>query len=87
MVFEAWEEYWRQTPGVKTIIVKGIGDPATRLAGLLTGELDLAYGMTGKVLSRVMRPSHQSPLRGLPPLTPRRGKGGDRPRRRGAQCP
>jgi peptide/nickel transport system substrate-binding protein len=55
MVFEAWEEYWRQPPGIKSIIVKGIGDPATRLAGLLTGELDLAYGMTGKVLPRVMR--------------------------------
>jgi peptide/nickel transport system substrate-binding protein len=55
MIFEAWEEYWRQTPGVKTIMVKGIGDPATRLAGLLSGELDMAYGMTGKVLPRVMR--------------------------------
>jgi peptide/nickel transport system substrate-binding protein len=55
MVFEAWEEYWRQTPGVKTIMVKGIGDPASRLAGLLSGELDMAYGMTGKVLPRVMR--------------------------------
>jgi peptide/nickel transport system substrate-binding protein len=54
MVFEAWEEYWRRTPGVKTIVVKGIRDPASRLAGLLTGELDLAYGMTGKLLAKVM---------------------------------
>ncbi|HXH14351.1 MAG TPA: ABC transporter substrate-binding protein [Alphaproteobacteria bacterium] len=54
MVFEAWEGYWRRTPATKTIVVKGIRDPASRLAGLLTGELDLAYGMTGKLLSRVI---------------------------------
>ena len=54
MVFEAWEEYWRRMPATKTIVVKGIRDPASRLAGLQTGELDLAYGMTGKLLPRVM---------------------------------
>ena len=55
MVFEAWEGYWRKTPGVKTLIVKGVRDPSARLAGLQTGELDLAYGMTGRVLKPVMR--------------------------------
>jgi peptide/nickel transport system substrate-binding protein len=35
-------------------VVKGIRDPASRLAGLQTGELDLACGMTGKLLPRVM---------------------------------
>jgi peptide/nickel transport system substrate-binding protein len=54
MVFEAWEEYWRRTPATKTIVVKGIRDLPARVAGLQTGELDLAYGMTGKLLSRVM---------------------------------
>jgi peptide/nickel transport system substrate-binding protein len=54
MVFEAWEEYWRRAPSAKTIIVKGIRDPASRLAGLQTGELDLAFGMTGKLLTTVM---------------------------------
>ena len=54
MVFDAWEEYWRRSPGVKTIIVKGITDLTARMAGLQTGELDLAYGMTGKLLSRLM---------------------------------
>jgi len=53
--FEANENYWRRTPGVKTVIVKGIRDPSSRLAGLQTGELDLAYGMTGKLLPRVMK--------------------------------
>lgn len=54
MVFEAWEDYWRRPPGVKSIVVKGIRDLTARLAGLQTGELDLAYGMTGKLLSKVM---------------------------------
>jgi peptide/nickel transport system substrate-binding protein len=54
MVFEAWEDYWRRPPGVKTIVVKGIRDLAARMAGLQTDELDLAYGMTGKLLARVM---------------------------------
>ena len=53
-VFEAWNDYWRRTPGVEKVVVKGIRDPASRLAGLQTGELDLAYGMTGKLLPRVM---------------------------------
>jgi peptide/nickel transport system substrate-binding protein len=54
MVFEAWEDYWRRTPATKTIVVKGIRDLAARMAGLQTGELDVAYGMTGKLLPRVM---------------------------------
>lgn len=54
MVFEAWEGYWRRAPGVQKIVVKAVRDPASRLAGLQTGELDLAFGMTGKLLPRVM---------------------------------
>ncbi len=54
MTLEAWDGYWRRVPATKTIIVKGIRDPASRLAGLQTGELDLTYGMTGKLLPRVM---------------------------------
>jgi hypothetical protein len=44
----------RRTPAPKTIVVKGVRDAASRLAGLQTGELDLAYGISGKLLSRVM---------------------------------
>jgi len=54
MTFEANEDYWRRTPGAKTIVVKGIRDLAARMAGLQTGELDVVYGMTGKLLPRVM---------------------------------
>src|SRR5207245_1252733 len=42
--FEAWDQYWRRAPGVKTINVRGIRDLAARMAGLETGELDIAYG-------------------------------------------
>jgi peptide/nickel transport system substrate-binding protein len=54
MNFEAFDEYWRRAPATKTIVVKGVRDLAARMAGLQTGELDLAFGMTGKLLSRVM---------------------------------
>jgi len=54
MEFEAWEDYWRRTPATKTIVVKGIRDTAARVAGLETGELDLAFGLTGKLLPRVV---------------------------------
>lgn len=57
MTFEAFDEYWRRTPAAKTIVVKGVRDPAARVAGLQTGELDLAFGMTGKLLPRVMADS------------------------------
>src|SRR5215472_10361842 len=62
MVFEAWEEYWRRSPGVKTIVVKGITDLTARMAGLQTGELDLAYGMTGKLLPRLMATFGGTPI-------------------------
>ncbi|MGH2360167.1 MAG: ABC transporter substrate-binding protein, partial [bacterium] len=66
MEFEAWEDYWRRVPATKTIVVKGIRDNAARLAGLQTGELDLAFGMTGKVLPTVMADKN---LRWVPNFT------------------
>jgi peptide/nickel transport system substrate-binding protein len=66
MVFEAWEEYWRRPPATKTIVVKGISQLASRVAGLQTGELDLAFGMTGKLLPRVMADKN---LRWVPNFT------------------
>ena len=66
MTFEAWEDYWRRTPATKTIVVRGIRDTAARLAGLKTGELDLAFGMTGKLLPQVMADKN---LRWIPNFT------------------
>jgi peptide/nickel transport system substrate-binding protein len=66
MEFEAWEDYWRRVPATKNIVIKGIRDNAARLAGLQTGELDLAFGMTGKVLTTVMADKN---LRWVPNFT------------------
>ncbi|PYN10957.1 MAG: hypothetical protein DME05_25730, partial [Candidatus Rokuibacteriota bacterium] len=54
MTFEAFDDYWRRRPAAKTIVVKGVRDLTARMAGLQTGELDLAFGMTGKLLPRLM---------------------------------
>jgi peptide/nickel transport system substrate-binding protein len=66
MTFEAWDDYWRRAPAAKTIVVKGVSQLASRVAGLQTGELDLAFGMTGKLLPRVMADKN---LRWVPNFT------------------
>jgi peptide/nickel transport system substrate-binding protein len=63
-VFEAYEDYWRKPPGVQNLVVRGIGGSATpRLAGLLSGDLDLAYGFTGPILPEVLEASEEGKLR------------------------
>jgi peptide/nickel transport system substrate-binding protein len=47
LVLEAHDRYWRKPPAIKQIILKGVPDPATRLAMLKTGEADIAYDMLG----------------------------------------
>ena len=39
--FEAVPNHWRKTPAFKELIVRRIPDPATRLAGLRAGEIDI----------------------------------------------
>src|SRR5437870_1630908 len=53
-VAAAVEDYWRRSPASKAIVVKGVRDLTARMAGLQTGELDLAFGMTGKLMPRLM---------------------------------
>jgi peptide/nickel transport system substrate-binding protein len=52
---EAWDGYWRKVPGVKKVVVKHVQGFAQRLAALQTGEVDLAYGLTGKILKQVLK--------------------------------
>ena len=54
IVYEAFEDYWRKNPGVQTLNFNAITDPATRFAGLSTGELDLANVMTSDLLQTVI---------------------------------
>jgi peptide/nickel transport system substrate-binding protein len=53
--FEAFAEYWRKTPSVKTIVMRGIPEPATRLALIQTGEIDVFNQLTGELLETVRR--------------------------------
>ena len=39
--FEAVANHWRKTPAFKELIIRRIPDPATRLAGLRAGEIDI----------------------------------------------
>lgn len=50
--FEANKDYWRQTPDIKYITLKLVNEPFTRLAQVLSGEADVAAGITGPLLKR-----------------------------------
>ncbi len=43
LVLEANEQYWRKVPHVKRLVFKSVPDPATRMAMLKKGEIDMAY--------------------------------------------
>jgi peptide/nickel transport system substrate-binding protein len=53
--FEAFEGYWAKSPGVKTIVMRAVPEATTRVAGLQTGELDLANLIPGEVVQTVRR--------------------------------
>jgi peptide/nickel transport system substrate-binding protein len=65
---EAFTDYWRKTPNVKTIVMRGVPEPATRLALLQTGEVDVANQMTGDLLETIRRDPKLRlvPLKGAP---------------------
>ena len=46
---EAFDQYWRKTPSVKRIVLKGIPDETTRLAALKGGEVDIVYSIRGEL--------------------------------------
>jgi peptide/nickel transport system substrate-binding protein len=51
--FEAFPDYWRKTPHVKNLAIKGVTEDATRMAMLQTGEADLMYLVPGTMLDIV----------------------------------
>src|SRR5512145_2565545 len=55
LVLEAFDGYWRKTPHVKRLVFRVIPDPATRLAALKRGEVDIAYSMIGELAEEVRR--------------------------------
>jgi peptide/nickel transport system substrate-binding protein len=40
--FEAVPNHWRKTPAFKELVIRRIPDPATRMAGMRAGEIDIA---------------------------------------------
>ena len=52
--FEAYEDYWRKVPHVKTLISRGIRELPVRVAALKTGEADFVYFVTGELLQSVI---------------------------------
>src|SRR5262249_27923645 len=49
LVLEATESYWRKTPSVKRLVFKAMPDQVTRWAALKSGEVDIAYGISGEL--------------------------------------
>jgi len=56
--FEAVPNHWRKTPAYKELIIRRIPEPATRLAGLRAGEIDI-----GQVFGDHLEQARRSGLR------------------------
>jgi len=52
---EAVENYWRKVPHVKRLVFKSVPEPATRLALLKTGGVDIAYDLDAQAAEEVKR--------------------------------
>jgi peptide/nickel transport system substrate-binding protein len=55
LVFEAFDQYWRKTPGIKRLVFKVIPDETTRLAALKRGEVDIVYSIRGELAEELQR--------------------------------
>lgn len=53
LVMEAFPDYWRGEPEIQRIVWRPVPDPATRVAGLLTGELDIIRGISPDDIPRI----------------------------------
>ena len=60
VVLEANEHYWRKSPSVKRLVLKGVPEEVTRAAMLKRGEIDIGYGF---------RSTSAEGLRGTPGLS------------------
>jgi ABC-type transport system substrate-binding protein len=56
--FEAVPSHWRKTPAFKELVIRRIAEPATRLAGLRAGEVDI-----GQVFGDYLDQARKSGLR------------------------
>ncbi|HEX2171794.1 MAG TPA: ABC transporter substrate-binding protein [Dehalococcoidia bacterium] len=51
--FEAFTEYWRKTPHIKTLVVRALPEAATRVGALQTGEVDFINIVPGELIETV----------------------------------
>jgi peptide/nickel transport system substrate-binding protein len=56
--FEAVPNHWRKTPAFKELVIRRVPDPATRLAGLRAGEIDI-----GQVFGDYLEQARKTGLR------------------------
>jgi peptide/nickel transport system substrate-binding protein len=55
LVLEAYTDYWRKTPSVKSLVFKSVTDPTTRLAMVKNQEVDVTYAIYGTLAEAVQR--------------------------------
>ena len=55
LVLEAFEGYWRKTPSIKRLVFRSLPDETTRAAALKSGEVDVAFLLTGPTAEDVRR--------------------------------
>ena len=55
LTLEAFDQYWRKTPNVKSLVFKVIPDKSTRLAALKRGEVDIVYSIRGELAEELQR--------------------------------
>ncbi len=55
LVLQAFDQYWRRPPHVKTLVLRVVPDESTRLAALTRGEVDIAYSITGALAEELVR--------------------------------
>ena len=47
VVLEAFPDYWRRVPNVKTLVMRSVPEATTRALMVQTGEADIAYALDG----------------------------------------
>src|SRR3989441_3182898 len=67
LVMEAFEGYWRKTPGVKRLVFKSMPDETTRAAALKAGDVDIVYLLSGPPAPGIKRTPTLRLAAALPP--------------------
>jgi peptide/nickel transport system substrate-binding protein len=55
LVLEAFDGYWRKPPSVKRLVMRSMPEETTRAAALKSGEVDIAYLLTGPTADEIRK--------------------------------